>query len=385
MAKKATAANPLLAILERRRDEMIDVIRALVQRESPSHDKKAVDEVGETAARLFELLGGRVTYHKRSHAGDVVQIDFNGVRKVPHIMLLGHHDTVYPRGTLERMPWRAQKGRLYGPGVFAWKTGIAMMMFAISSLRELHGALPRPITVLLSSDEEIGSHASRGIVEATARNAAAVLVLEPSQGPKRACKTSRSGVGDYRVEVSGVAAHAGLDFDKGHSAVLELAAQLLKIAKFTDKKKGITVNPGVLRGGTRSNVIAESAHAIVDARVVKLADAKALDKKFQSLKPIDKKCKIEVTGGLNRPPMEKTAKNAALYATAKKLSAELGYKLEEASVGGGSDGNFTSALGVPTLDGLGAVGEGAHSSNESVVVAELARRTALVARLIESV
>jgi glutamate carboxypeptidase len=144
------------------------------------------------------------------------------------------------------------------------------------------------------------------------------------------------------------------------------------------------VNPGVLRGGTRSNVIAESAHAIVDVRAVKLADAKALDKRFQSLKPIDKKCKIEVTGGLNRPPMEKTAKNAALYATAKKIAAELGYKLEEASVGGGSDGNFTSALGVPTLDGLGAVGEGAHSPNESVIVAELARRTALVARLIET-
>lgn len=384
MAKKSTTTNPLLAILERRQDEIIDIIRALVQRESPSHDKKAVDEAGETAARLFELLGGRVTYHKRVHAGDVVQVDFNGVRKGSHVMLLGHHDTVYPRGTLDRMPWRAQKGRLFGPGVFDMKAGIAMMMFAISSLRELHGALPRPVTVLLSSDEEIGSHASRGIVEATARNATAVLVLEPSQGPKGACKTSRSGVGDYRVEVSGVAAHAGLDFEKGHSAVLELAAQLLKIAKFTDKKKGITVNPGVLRGGSRSNVIAENAHAIVDARVVKLADAKMLDKKFQSLKPIDKKCKIEVTGGLNRPPMEKTPKNAALYATAKKLAAELGYKLEEASVGGGSDGNFTSALGVPTLDGLGAVGEGAHSPNESVVIAELARRTALVARLIET-
>jgi glutamate carboxypeptidase len=182
-----------------------------------------------------------------------------------------------------------------------------------------------------------------------------------------------------------VAAHAGLDFDKGHSAVLELAAQLLKIAKFTDRKKGITVNAGVIRGGTRSNVIAENAHAIVDARVAKLMDAKALDKKFQALKPLDKKCKIEVTGGINRPPLERTAKNAALYVAAKKLAADLGYKLDEASVGGGSDGNFTSALGVPTLDGLGAVGEGAHSPNESVAVAELARRTALVARLIESV
>jgi glutamate carboxypeptidase len=383
--KPATPASPLLDILERRRDEMIDIIRALVQHESPSHDKKAVDEAGESAARLFELLGGRVTYHKRVTAGDVVQIDFNGARKVPRVLLLGHHDTVYPRGALDRMPWRTQKGRLYGPGVFDMKAGIAMMMFAVSSLRELHGALPRPVTVLLSSDEEIGSHASRMTVEAVARQSAAVLVLEPSHGPTGACKTARSGVGEYRIEVSGVAAHAGLDFDKGHSAILELAAQLLRVAKFTDRKKGITVNPGVLQGGTRSNVIAESAHAIVDARVTKTVDAKTLDKRFQSLKAIDKKCKLEISGGINRPPLEKTAKNTALYATAKKLAAELGYKLDEASVGGGSDGNFTSALGVPTLDGLGAVGEGAHSPNESVLVAELGRRTALVARLIETI
>jgi len=294
-------------------------------------------------------------------------------------------DTVWDLGTLATMPFRVAKGRAFGPGIFDMKAGIAQAIFAIRALQELNGRLPRALTVLLVTDEEIGSSSSRPITEALARKSAAVLVLEPAQGPKGALKTSRKGVGAFRVRVEGREAHSGLDSDKGASAVLELARQLLIIEKFADRKRGITVNPGIVRGGTRSNVIAGEATAEVDARVSRLQDISGLDKKFRSLRPFDKRCKVAVAGGIGRPPLERTAKVAALFKLAQGLAAELGWKLEEASVGGGSDGNFTAALGIPTLDGLGAVGEGAHARHESVVIAEMPRRAALLARLIEAI
>ena len=212
-----------------------------------------------------------------------------------------------------------------------------------------------------------------------------MLVVEPSFGLEGALKTARKGVGDYTLKVKGRAAHAGLDFEKGASAILELSRQLVEIAKFTDLKQGITVNAGVIRGGTRTNVIADEAEAEFDLRISAASQAKTMDRKFRALTPFDPRCQLEISGGINRPPLERTEKVVGLFRTAQKIAAEIGWHLDEASVGGGSDGNFTAGLGIPTLDGLGAVGEGAHAHNESVLTSELVRRTALLARLIEEV
>jgi glutamate carboxypeptidase len=298
--------------------------------------------------------------------------------------LLGHFDTVWPLGTLAGMPFRVEGDRVFGPGVLDMKAGIVMMVFALRALRDAQRDR-RPVIVVLDTDEEVGSETGRPIIEAAARECEAVLVLEPAQTLLGHLKTSRKGVGDVTIHVRGRASHAGVDFEKGHSAVLELARQLLEVARFTDSSRGITVNPGVIRGGTRTNVVAAEAVAEVDIRVARAADAKELEQKFAALKPFDPQCSIEVTGGLNRPPMERTDGTVRLFAIAREQARALGFALDEASTGGGSDGNFTSALGIPTLDGLGAVGEGAHAANESILLAELPRRTALLACLLESI
>jgi glutamate carboxypeptidase len=276
-----------------------------------------------------------------------------------------------------------EAGRAFGPGEYDMKAGIAMMIFAVRALKE-SGAAHHPVTVLLDTDEEVGSTTGRPIVEATAKDCEAVLVLEPSQGPQGHLKTSRKGVGDITIRVRGRASHSGVDFEKGRSAIVELARQLLEVVKFTDLTRGITVNPGVIQGGTRSNVVAAEAWAEVDLRIARIADAKDLEKKFAALKPFDPDCSIELSGGINRPPMERTEGTVRLFGIAREIAEGMGWKLEESSTGGGSDGNFTSALGIPTLDGLGALGEGAHASNESVVIQELAQRTALLAGLLQS-
>lgn len=263
------------------------------------------------------------------------------------------------------------------------KTGIAQMLFAIDVLRAVRGELPRPVRVLLVTDEEVGSASSRAITERLAKQSAAVLVCEPPFGLEGALKTGRKGVGEYTVRVRGLAAHAGLEPEKGQSAIVELARQIVRIATFTEMKRGLTVNPGVLRGGTRTNVVAEHAECEVDVRIAKLADAARVEKKFRSLKPFNRRCQLEVSGGVNRPPMERSKAVAALFKLAQQAGGELGLNLTEVTVGGGSDGNFTAALGIPTLDGLGAVGDGAHARHEFVVTTEISRRTALLARLIE--
>lgn len=237
--------------------------------------------------------------------------------------------------------------------------------------------------MLLNSEEEVGSHVSRPITEKLARESSAVFVLEPAQG--LAYKTARKGVGHYDVRVTGVASHAGVDFQRGHSAILELAKLVQTISNFTDLSLQRTVNCGVIAGGTRSNVIAADAHAEVDVRIAKNSDAARVEKLFRSLKVSDPHCKLEVTGGINRPPMERKAGTVALFKNARRLAAELGFDLEEASTGGGSDGNFTAALGIPTLDGMGAVGEGAHASHENVVIEHLVPRTALLAAMLATI
>jgi glutamate carboxypeptidase len=369
----------LIGIVASHSDWMLRTLRELVEIESPSDDKAAVDRVAAHVASLAGELGGRPKLHKQNKFGDILELRFGPMRgsRKP-ILLLGHLDTVWPLGTLRTMPWREDAGRLFGPGVLDMKSGVAMALTAIRSLGEL--GVSRPITLLLNTDEEVGSPISRPITEKLAQGSAAVLVLEPAQG--LACKTARKGVGVYRLHVAGVAAHSGVDFERGHSAILELARLLETVAGFTDLRVGRTVNPGVVAGGTRANVVARDAYAEVDVRIAKANDAARVEKLFRGLRCADPHCKLTITGGLNRPPMERKPGTVALYKQARKLAAELGFQLDEAATGGGSDGNFTAALGVPTLDGLGAVGEGAHAAHESIVAEHLVPRTALLAALI---
>ncbi len=382
-------AQSRLSYFNERRREIVSTIRELVEIESPSDNKAAVDRIAEAVAQKFSQLGGEVWIHQAKDFGNHLQIDFGGKSTKP-VLLLGHYDTVYPLGTLAAMPCRADDNELTGPGVLDMKSGIALMLHALAALQDWHkedwhGALPRPVTVLLVSDEEVGSDSSRAITESLAKKAAAVLVLEPSYGFQGAVKTARKGVGEYRVRVTGKASHAGLDFQKGVNAILELARQIERISSFTELKKGLTVNVGIASGGSRTNVVPAEASAQVDVRIARMKDAAGIDKKMRSLRPFNRKCKIEVTGGINRPPMERTAGVAALYAQAKAIAHDLGWKLGEAAVGGGSDGNFTAGLGIPTLDGLGGVGDGAHAPHEHILISELPRRAALLAGLIEAV
>jgi glutamate carboxypeptidase len=373
-----------LRYLETGQDDMVQTVRNLVEIESPSDNKSAVDRLGALLAGRFEALGGHAKFHHAQDFGDHLQVDFPGKRGQP-ILLLGHYDTVYPLGTLASMPCRVVEGRLCGPGALDMKSGIAMMLAAIEALQAKHEQLPRPITILLVSDEEVGSDSSRHITESLARKSQAVLVLEPSYGLQGAAKTARKGVGEYTLKVTGRAAHSGLDFEKGQSAILELARQIPVISKLTDLKRGITLNVGLVQGGTRVNVIPAEAIATLDVRVARMKDAAGIDRKLRALKPFNRKCKLEIKGGVNRPPMERTAGVAALYEKAADIAKQLGWKLGEAAVGGGSDGNFTAGLGIPTLDGLGGVGDGAHAPHEFIVISELPRRAALVAGLIETV
>jgi len=374
--------DPILAFLNERRAAMLQVLEQMVRLESPSFDRNAVNRCMDYVAGIAEKQGGRVKRHKsRTPAfGDHLQIDL-GPSHGKRLLLLGHLDTVWDIGTLGRMPYRIAEGRVWGPGVLDMKCGVMMMLFALQAQLQLK-KLNRPVTMLLNSDEEVGSKTSRPVTEKLAQSSDAVLVLEPGTGLTGKLKTARKGVGDYEVRVRGKASHAGVDFTAGVSATLELAAQIPKIAGFTRLAKGITVNVGVIGGGTRTNVVAEEAWAKVDVRIARLKDEKWLDRQFHALRPIDKRTSIGVTGGLNRPPMERSRGIVALFRKAQALGKELGLTLEESMTGGGSDGNFTAALGIPTLDGLGGVGEGAHAVNESILLAPLVPRTALLAKLL---
>lgn len=380
-------AKRRLAYFTARREQIVSTIRDLVEIESPSDNKAAIDRVAETVAEKFSRLGGEIRFHRAKNFGSHLQVNFGG-RSAKPVLLLGHYDTVYPLGTLAKMPCRVAGNKLTGPGVLDMKSGIALMLHALAALQEWHaegwhGVLLRPVTVLLVSDEEVGSNSSRAITEALAKRAAAVLVLEPSYGQEGAVKTARKGVGDYLLKVTGKAAHAGLDFQKGVNAIRELARQIEKVSGFTDLKRGLTVNVGVVSGGSRTNVVPAEAEAQIDVRIARLKDAAGIDKKMRRLRPFNRQCKVDISCGINRPPMERTSGVAALYAQAAAIARELGWKLGEAAVGGGSDGNFTAGLGIPTLDGLGGVGDGAHATHEHILISELPRRAALIAGLIE--
>ncbi|MDQ6706662.1 MAG: M20 family metallopeptidase [Acidobacteriota bacterium] len=376
-------SDPILTWVQSHQRQVIQMIRAMVECESPSDNPVAVNRFVELfsdltapVARIKSVPGGRFGNHL------LCEFKLPGKKKSGQVLALGHSDTVWPLGTLAHMPFQERDGRLWGPGVLDMKGGIAFFFFAVAALRELDIPVGSKVVLQLNSDEEVGSDSSRELTEKQARLSHTVLVLEPGTGLTGKLKTARKGIGDYRVKVHGRASHAGVDFSAGASSIVELAKQIVKIAGFTDERRGITVNPGVISGGTRSNVIAAEAEAHVDIRVRRLRDAAVLDRKFQLLKPFERRCSIEVSGGLNRPPMERTAEIAALFEKARKLGRGIGVEVEESSTGGGSDGNYTAALGVPTLDGIGAVGEGAHALNESLLMDRIADRTALIAKLL---
>jgi glutamate carboxypeptidase len=366
--------------------EIIEATRALVECESPSDHPPSVNRFVELLAEQAKDIARPRTFPGGSY-GKHLRLEFTlpGTKKDGQILALAHSDTVWTLGTLASMPFREAKGRLWGPGVLDMKSGIAFFLFAMRALRDLDVPVARKVVMQVNSDEEVGSESSRPLTEEAGRKSAAVLVLEPGTGLAGKLKTARKGVGDYLIKVRGIASHAGVDFANGANAVVEMSRQLDRIAKFTRLERGVTVSPGVIRGGTRSNVVPAECVAEVDIRAPRLRDRVYLERQFGSLKPFDKRCKIEVTGGLNRPPMERSAGVRALFRKASALAKEFGVTLEESATGGGSDGNFTAALGVATLDGLGGVGEGAHAVNESILVNRIADRTALLAKLVAAI
>lgn len=381
------APTEQIAYFRSQQAQIVDTIQQIVEIESPTDVKAAVDRLTTVLASRFGEIGGKVKIHHQEKAGNHLQIDFPGaIKGAKPVLLLGHTDTVYPIGTISKMKYRVAKGRVFGPGVLDMKGGIALALHVLEAMLLWHKKrLPRAVTVLLVSDEETGSASSRALTEALAGRSEAVFVLEPGSGLNGAVKTARKGVGGYTLQVSGKAAHSGLDFEKGQSAVIELVRQILELSSFSDFNRGITLNVGKISGGTRVNVVPAEASAALDLRVATLADAAAMHRRIHSLKAFNPHCQIAITGEINRPPMQRTAAIAALYEKARSIAGELGFELEEAAVGGGSDGNFTAALGVPTLDGLGAVGEGAHAVHESIVVSELPKRAALLAGILAAI
>ena len=374
----------LSTLLQSRQLEIIRHTTELARIESPSDNKTAVNEAVSLVESWCIELGGTTSRHQAGEFGDLLEAHFDPpvtpVEDVP-TLLLGHLDTVWQVGTEAEMPVRVADGRLHGPGVFDMKAGVVMALEALRAMLDLE-LLARPVTLLMVSDEEIGSPASRSATEKLALQSREVFVLEPAQGREGAYKTSRKGVGEYLLRVEGVASHSGVDFEAGHSAILELGHQLNRIASLTNLSRGLTLNPGVITGGTRTNVVAANAAVSIDVRVRQPEDAAFVEDHLRSLKPFDPACSLNLSGGLNRPPMVRSEGTVRLFEKAKALANGLGFQLREAATGGGSDGNFTSALGVATLDGMGAVGEGAHARNESVLIDELVPRTALLAAML---
>jgi glutamate carboxypeptidase len=359
---------------------LIDTIERLVSMESPTDDKTAVDGLGRELARRLEALGGRIRFFQQARAGNHLRAEFGGEEGHGQVLLLGHFDTVWPLGQLARMPLLRRDDQLHGPGVLDMKAGVAIGMLAVRAWLNA-GAGTKRVVMLWTTDEETGSETSRALLEEEARRSDAVLVLEPAL-PGGVLKTSRKGCGQYEILVQGQAAHAGVDPGKGVSAIRELARQILAVETLQDLSRGVSVNVGVVHGGTRPNVVAAEARAIVDVRAPTMTEAGRVDAALRALTAQLPGATVQVAGGFERPPMERTAGVASLYALAQEIGRELGQRIDEGATGGGSDGNFCAAIGVPTLDGLGALGDGAHALHEHVIISALAPRAALVAGLL---
>lgn len=371
----------LLRYFAARQDQLLSSARALVERESPTRDATAAAElIAELRGRL-DAAGAAVRLVETENGPHLLaRFDADSPGEARPVMLLGHVDTVWPRGTLRQRPFRIEDGRAYGPGLFDMKSGVAVMLAALEAIVELGLPRPHPIELLLSCDEESGSPTSRDLIEAEAAGCAAVLVLEPPLPGGRA-KTERKGVARYQLIARGVSAHAGLDPERGVSAIVELAYQVLALHRLNDLT-GISVNVGVIQGGTYANVIASEARAEIDVRFRTMAQANAVADRIASLERVLEGARLEIEGGIDRPPLERTAGVGSLYARARAVAATLGFELGEGSAGGGSDGSLTAAVGVPTLDGLGVDGDGAHAEHEHILIADLPRRAALLTGLI---
>ena len=358
---------------------LLEFIEALVAVESPSDDPAAVNRCGTELTQRLEAIGAAITRVPSSTAGDHLRASFgSGERQV---LLLGHFDTVWPVGQFARMPLKREGGRLFGPGVFDMKAGIGLAALATRAVIDNHDLSTTRIVMLWTTDEEIGSATSRALIEAEASKSDAVLVFEPSL-PGGGLKTGRKGVGQFELIARGVSAHAGLDPGKGVSAIRELARQIVAIEDLQDPARGVTLTVGVISGGTRANVVPAEARATIDARAITRADADRVQRAMRALRPQIAGAELEISGGFDRPPLERTSEVVKLFELAKSVAAEIGVTLEEGRAGGGSDGNFTAALGVPTLDGFGAIGDGAHAIHEHVEIDALIPRAATIAGLL---
>jgi glutamate carboxypeptidase len=379
------ATQSILKYLRPRLAGMLETLREFTVHESPSLEKKPADRCCKIIANEWRKRGVAVEILPQKLRGDHLRITWANKnasnRAQSQLLVLGHYDTVYTSGTLAKMPFRVSAGKAYGPGTFDMKAGIVQALFALDALLALKIYPAKRVVFLWTSDEEIGSESSKKLLESEARRSDAVFVMEPSLGSKGLLKTARKGVGEAQLTVHGRASHAGLAPEKGVNAIHELAAQISRIEKWNDHRRGLTINADIIQGGSRTNVIAEYAKATLDLRAWSLADMRSLEKRLHSLKPVHREAKLELRGGFDRPPLERKF-SAALFARAKSLATQMGISLGEAAAGGGSDGNLTAALGIPTLDGLGAVGDGAHSSNEHVISKTMPERAALLAALL---
>jgi len=372
-----------LRLLKARVPEMLSTLQKLVLAESPSLEKAPADRCCNLLAKEWRKRGASVERIAQKHRGDQLRITWWHEKSRPagQLLVLGHYDTVYSSGSLAKMPFRVSGGKAYGPGIFDMKAGLVQALFALETLQQTKAPLRHKVVFLWTSDEEIGSEASRKLIETEARRSEAVFVLEPSLGPKGLLKTARKGVGEAELVVHGRASHAGLAPQEGINAIHELSRQLLRIQEWNDLRRGVSVNADIIEGGTRVNVIAERARAVLDLRALRVSDMRRLERRLRALRPILPGAKLEVRGGFNRAPLERKS-SAALFAKAKSLAAQMGLSLGECTAGGGSDGNLTAAVGVPTLDGLGAVGHGAHSQNEHIIINTMSARAALLAALL---
>jgi glutamate carboxypeptidase len=377
-------SQALLAYFEARQVEMLAVIEQLVTQETPSGDKARLDAFAEFLTRRLRAAGAEVEIIANAERGNHVRARFGPTAEASDenkpALILCHYDTVWAVGSLATHPYRIEDGKAYGPGIFDMQTSLMLAEYAAHATRDLALDLPRSVTILITSDEEVGSPTSRALIEEEALRSAYALVME-SPLPGGVIKTSRKGAGSFALEITGRAAHAGVEPERGISAIQELAHQIINLHKLTDMEQGSTVNVGVVQGGTVSNVVAAQATAKIDVRSWTQSEADRLEQSILGLKPVTAGATLQVTGGWNRPPLERTA-TADLFAKTQLIGRKLGLELAEGGTGGGSDGNFTGALGIPTLDGLGVPGHGAHADHEHIEVDQIASRAALLVAML---
>lgn len=389
LMKPPDDATRLLTAFEESSEEILQFIRWLVEQESMSRDAEAARRIAGNLADRLASDGAAVDLVGDPRHGASLRARYTlgggeSTADDKQLLVVGHLDTVWPSGTLARRPFHTSDGRAYGPGIFDMKSGVALARFALRAIKETGRATKRNITVLMTCDEETGSHFSREIIEQEARAAHTALVLEPPI-PGGTVKTARKGVGEFELIAHGRSSHAGNDPRAGVSAVTEMAHQILAINALCDYERGTTLNVGVVRGGVLSNVVAAESRASIDMRFKTVEEGRRITEAMESLQPVLDGARLEVRGGINRPPLVRTPEIGALFEHARGLASEIGYELREGAVGGGSDGNFIAALGVPVLDGLGVDGAGAHAEHEHIIIDDIPRRAALLARLIETV